>query len=139
LSKKGHSSLRVLSAQVEREDIQNFLTDSEQLNEQGDRENIDAVLQVSVAANTLAYDEIRKEAGNMCEALRELFKDEINQGFIDGEKKGKLEGKLEGRLEGRLETLISLVKDDILTLSEAAQRADMTEALFTEKMTHFRA
>lgn len=101
--------------------------------------DIDAVLQVSVAANTLAYDEIRKEAGNMCEALRELFKDEINQGFIDGEKKGKLEGKLEGRLEGRLETLISLVKDDILTLSEAAQRADMTEALFTEKMTHFRA
>jgi predicted transposase YdaD len=111
------------------------LTDSEQLNEQGDRDNIDAVLQVSVAANTSAYDEIRREAGHMCEALRELFKDEINQGFIDGEKKGKLEG----RLEGRLETLISLVKDDILTLSEAAQRADMTEALFTEKMTHFRA
>jgi hypothetical protein len=121
LSKKGHSSLRVLSAQVQREDIQNFLTDSEQLTEQGDRGNIDALLQVSVAANTSAYDEIRKESRHMCKAIEELFKDEIDKKVM----------------EGKIETLIALVKDNLITISEAAKRADMTEAVFTEKMAHF--
>jgi hypothetical protein len=106
---------------VQREDIQNFLTDSEQLTEQGDRENIDALLQVSVAANASAYSEIRKEAGHMCEAIQELFKDEIDKKVM----------------EGKIETLIGLVKDNLITISEAAKRAEMTEALFTEKMTNF--
>jgi hypothetical protein len=119
----------VLSAQVEQDDIQNFLTDSEQLMEQGDKENIDALLQVSVAANTSAYSEIRREAGHMCEAIQELFKDEID--------KKVMEGKSEGKREGKIETLIALVKDNLITLSEAAKRADMTEALFAEKMTQF--
>jgi hypothetical protein len=33
--------------------------------DQGDKENIDAVLQISMAANTSAYDAIRREAGHM--------------------------------------------------------------------------
>jgi uncharacterized protein YeaO (DUF488 family) len=89
--------------------------------DQGDKENIDAVLQISMAANTSAYDAIRREAGHMCEAFQELFKDELKE----REKKGSLE------------TLIGLVKDNLITLSEAAKRADMTEALFAEKMTQF--
>ena len=35
-------------------------------------------------------------------------------------------GRAEGRIEGVLKTLVQLVKDGILTLSEAAKRADMT-------------
>jgi hypothetical protein len=44
------------------------------------------------------------------------------------------EGREEGRKEGKLDTLFELVKDNILTVSEAAARAGMTEAIFTEKM-----
>jgi hypothetical protein len=36
--------------------------------------------------------------------------------------------------KGKLDTLFELVKDNILTVSEAAARAGMTEAIFTEKM-----
>jgi hypothetical protein len=79
LSKKGHSSLRVLSARVQREDIQNFLNDSEQLMEQGDRGNIDALLQVSVAANTLAYSEIRREAAKRADMTEALFAEKMTQ------------------------------------------------------------
>jgi predicted transposase YdaD len=43
-------------------------------------------------------------------------------------------GKEEGREEGKLDTLFELVKDNILTIQEAAERADMTEALFMKKM-----
>jgi hypothetical protein len=45
----------------------------------------------------------------------------------------------EERMEGKLETLFELVKDGILTASEAAKRANMTEMNFTEYMEKFKA
>ncbi|MDE7122076.1 MAG: hypothetical protein K2O42_07960, partial [Oscillospiraceae bacterium] len=43
------------------------------------------------------------------------------------------EGRAEGKAEGVLNTLLELVKDGILTLSDAAKRANMTVAEFEEK------
>ena len=43
-----------------------------------------------------------------------------------GEAKGRAEGRAEGKIEGILMTLVELVKDGILTLSEAAKRAHMS-------------
>jgi predicted transposase/invertase (TIGR01784 family) len=57
--------------------------------------------------------------------------------YEQGKQEGRQEGRLEGKHEGTLETLFGLVKDGILTLSEAAKRADMTEAIFAENMKHF--
>ncbi len=45
----------------------------------------------------------------------------------------------EAKAEGKLETLFDLVKDGILTIAEAAKRADMTETIFTENMKQFKA
>ena len=45
---------------------------------QGDKNNADAVLQVSVMANKKLYQAIRRDFG-MCEALKELMKDEIDK------------------------------------------------------------
>ena len=43
---------------------------------------------------------------------------------------GHLEGKEEGRAEGVLSSLVSLVKDGLISVSEAAKRADMSEEGF---------
>jgi hypothetical protein len=51
----------------------------------------------------------------------------------------RMEGRTEGRVEGKLEALFDLVKDGILTVSEAAKRADMSEVNFTENMKKFMA
>ena len=80
--KKEHISLRILSDKAEKEDVENFLQNAVKSNEQWEREYIDAVLQVSVSANRELYEQIREEAG-MCQALRELMKDE----FEDAEKR----------------------------------------------------
>lgn len=45
----------------------------------------------------------------------------------------------EGRSEGKLELLFDLVKDGIISIAEAAKRANMTEAVFTENMKQFKA
>ena len=42
-----------------------------------------------------------------------------------------LNSRKEGKLEGKLETLVGLVKDKIISISEGAKRADMTEKAFS--------
>jgi hypothetical protein len=52
---------------------------------------------------------------------------------------GLNEGIAEGMTRGTLKTLFSLVEDGVLTISEAAKRANMTEVIFTEKTKQFKA
>ena len=78
-----HSSLRVLSDSADREDVETFLQNSVKTSEPWEREDIDAVLQASVSANKELYEEIRRDSG-MCQALRELMKDEIEGAEVRG-------------------------------------------------------
>lgn len=82
LDKETHSSLRVLSRDVKEEDVRIFVKGAERLKEPGDRNNVDAILQVSVSANQGVYENIRRDRA-MCEALRELMKDEIDKEIED--------------------------------------------------------
>lgn len=50
------------------------------------------------------------------------------------EEKGIKKGHKEGLKEGRISTLISLVKDGLLTVSEAASRAEVSEDEFKSYM-----
>lgn len=58
----------------------------------------------------------------MCEVL-----DRIEARGIE---KGIEKGRLEGRQEGIISTLVSLVKDGILNVDEAAIRANMSTEVF---------
>ena len=57
------------------------------MNTPRDRQNVEAVLQVSVKANDELYREIRRDA-NMCDALRELMKDDIEREVSAARKLG---------------------------------------------------
>ena len=85
LERKAHCSLRVLTTQVEMQDAELFLEQIHYLESKNERSNIDSVLQVSVNANKQVYSLLRRQ-NEMCEALRELMKDEIEK-----ELKNKLE------------------------------------------------
>jgi hypothetical protein len=63
----------------------------------------------------------------MCEIMEKIANEE------------RMEGRNEGIKEGKLQTLFDLVTDGILTISEAAKRANMTEANFSENMQKFMA
>ena len=51
LDKETHRILRILSKHVREEDVRAFVEKAVQMSEPGDRNNVDAVLQVSVSAN----------------------------------------------------------------------------------------
>lgn len=74
-----HSSLRVLTKRARPEDVECFLRMAQGFTEPGDRRNADAVLQLSVSANRSVYEEVRRRDAAMCEALRDLMRDEIRE------------------------------------------------------------
>ena len=53
------------------------------------------------------------------------------------ERSLKEEGREEGKFEGSLSMLNNLVKDGILTLSEAARRVSMTEEEYVEHIREY--
>ena len=79
LNRETRRTLRVLSKHVKEEDVRAFVEDAALISEPGDRNNVDAVLQVSVSANKEIYEAIRRCDKVMCEALRELMKEDFEK------------------------------------------------------------
>ena len=86
-----HRALRVLSKNAMEEDVRGFIEEASRLTEPGDRNNADAVMQASVSANRVLYEKIRRCNPAMCEALRELMKDEIEREIEERERKISIE------------------------------------------------
>jgi hypothetical protein len=84
LNPETHSSLRILTDHANIEDVRRFLMQAGKMKEPGERDNIDAVLQASVAANFELYENVRRDS-IMCQAMRELMKDEIAEERKDAE------------------------------------------------------
>ncbi len=114
LERKAHCSLRVLTTQVEMQDAELFLEQIHYLESKNERSNIDSVLQVSVNANKQVYSLLRRQ-NEMCEALRELMKDEIEK---------ELENKLE---QGEKLQLIRQVLKKLQKGNSVEETADMLE------------
>ena len=71
------------------------------MNTPRDRQNVEAVLQVSVKANDELYREIKRDA-NMCDALRELMKDDLEDARKLGESEGEVRGEARGKVMGEV-------------------------------------
>ena len=71
-----------------------------------------------------------KEGNKMTDAMKELydiFKEESKDKWI---KEGRREGKKEGIKEGVINTLLMLVKDGIISVEDAAKRANISVSTF---------
>ena len=66
----------------------------------------------------------------MCEIIERNRAEARAMGHAEGRAMGRAEGRAEGCAEGRLSILTKLVKLNKLSVKEAADEADMTEADF---------
>jgi predicted transposase/invertase (TIGR01784 family) len=73
------------------------------------------------------YKETESGVNTMCEIMERLTTE------------AKTEGINEGINRGTFKTLYSLVEDGVLTISDAAKRAGVTEVVFEEKTRQFKA
>ena len=82
----------------------------------------DIVLQVIVNSNMEKVREWKGSERIMCEALRVLMADELN------------EERMEGQREGQIRAYASLVQDGIITVETGAEKAGMSVDDFTKEM-----
>ena len=113
-----HRALRVLSKNAMEEDVRGFIEEASRLTEPGDRNNADAVMQASVSANRVLYEEIRRRNPAMCEALRELMKDEIEREIEEQKQQAVLETERKISIE-----LIKNLMDSTKWTAEQAMEA----------------
>ena len=83
-----------------------------------------AMMNIIVRANEVIFEEVKGE--DMCEALRELFKDEIEA--------ATQKARTEALLEGESKAFIQLLREGILTVADVATRLNITEAEVKELM-----
>nr|WP_314757747.1 Rpn family recombination-promoting nuclease/putative transposase [uncultured Lachnoanaerobaculum sp.] len=99
-------------------------------------EHVDELLMLmSAMTNDYRFEETinevkGKENVTMCEVLDRVEAKGIEKGMEKGIAKGREEGIKEGIKEGTINVLISLVNDGILSISDAARRAGMSEESF---------
>ena len=79
-------------------------------------QNIDAVLQVSVSANKKLYEDIKRRDKDMCQALKDLMKDEI------------AEERAEATTDTNLGNIKELMKNMKWTAEQAMKALGFSEA-----------
>ena len=79
LEKGRYEALRILAPDADEDEVRRFIEGTDDLTDKDDKINADAILQVSVSANQKLYDKITRGDGIMCEALKELLKDDIDK------------------------------------------------------------
>ncbi len=88
--------------------------------------------------NREVFEETKKEGDYMCEALRELFSDEIEaekararrEGLEEGREEGIAEGRAEGRAEERVES-----QSVIFKLQEQIEMLNQTVSELKKKLS----
>lgn len=81
------SAIKAMAYKAEEEDIRRFILESSKYTEKGDKSDADAVLQIIAGANE---EMIRKMRGDerMCEALREIMAEDLQNAENKGMDKG---------------------------------------------------
>lgn len=130
LTAKEHLSLRMLSKNVNEEDAKSFILEYCGVQLPGDKQNVDAILQVSVNENRLLFDKIRRKSPEMCEALKDLMKEEIAEAVAAGEARGEARGEAKGEARGEIKSIIKLVLDGTISPETGVEKTNLTVEAF---------
>ena len=120
-----HVQLKALTNHLEESLMRQYLLQVSTF--EGREKNLaDIVLQVIVNSNMEKVREWKGSERIMCEALRVLMADELNE--------ERMEGRIEGQREGKIRAYASLVQDGIITVEIGAEKAGMSVDDFTKEM-----
>ena len=122
LEKGRYEALRILAPKAEEDEVRRFIEGTDDLTDKDDKMNADAILQVSVSANQKLYDKITRGDGVMCDALRELMKDEFDKTVTETketEKKDFAMNMLNGNEPlSKITKYTKLSKEEVLELAK---------------------
>lgn len=124
-----HRWLKALTKKLSREDAERFVEATKELTEPGDKNNADAVFEVSATANRALYDELRRDP-YMCNALREIMKEEMEE----EKEKGKEIGKEIGRKKQLVENVEAVKKKLKISTADACDILNVSSETYQEAL-----
>ncbi len=124
-----HVQLKALTNHLEESLMRQYLLRVSAFSER-EKNLADVVLQVIVNSNMEKVREWKGSERIMCEALRVLMADELNEERMEGQR----EGRVEGQREGQIRAYASLVQDGIIPVETGAEKAGMSVDDFTKEM-----
>ena len=101
LSVENQKWLTVLSNNLKQSEAERIVIQSESLTQKDAKLYADSVLQATIKANKAVFHKIRGESEYMCEALRELMKEDLDEAARIGEERGRELGEVHGREIGQ--------------------------------------
>ena len=93
LSTENQKWLTALSNNLKQKDAERIVLQSESLTQKDAKLYADSVLQATIKANKAVFHKIRGESEYMCEALRELMKEDLDEALAKGTELGREEGR----------------------------------------------
>ena len=120
LDPKEYAMFRVIRSGASDDEIRNFKNMAIRNRDAAYQKSVDNVFQVSVSANRESYARLMKEDPEMCEALRDLMKED----FIKERKAGEIRGAIKTyKRIGKLPTeIIGLIKVDFNLKQDEAEK-----------------
>jgi hypothetical protein len=116
-----HVQLKALTDHLDETLMRQYLLEVSAFEER-EKNLADVVLQVIVNSNMEKVQKWKGSEQTMCEALRVLMADELN------------EERVEGQREGQIRAYATLVQDGIITVEVGAEKAGMSVDDFTKEM-----
>lgn len=93
LSPENQKWLTALSSKLKQKEAERIVLQSESLTQKDAKLYADSVLQATIKANKAVFRKIRGESEYMCEALRELMKEDLDEALAKGTELGREEGR----------------------------------------------
>lgn len=110
LDKENHTCLTALTRKMDKDSAYRLAEFVADLTDKEDKDNADAVLQVAMQENMKLFDML-KEDEVMCDALREFFKDELQEANERGIAIGTEIGTANGIEIGKAEAIIEILEE----------------------------
>ena len=113
LDPREYAMFRVLRKGATDDEIRQFKDMAVRNKDASYLKSVDGVYQVSVSANRESYDRLMKEDPEMCEALRDLMKEEFEMTEARGQARGEAIGEARGEARGEVKGAIKLYRDEM--------------------------
>jgi hypothetical protein len=144
--REGHTVLHAMSKKMNEQQVRNILSEAEKMELPDDRTNMNAVMYVSMQANSNIYEKVRRnEAMYAYPALIEfyggLYKEKIEEEIKEEIKEKVREGKAEEKVETLVESIFNLMESakwDAMQAMSALRIPESEQPMYLERVEAMR-
>jgi hypothetical protein len=153
--REGHTVLHAMSKKMNEQQVRNILSEAEKMELPDDRTNMNAVMYVSMQANSDIYEKVRRNeamyaypaliefyGGLYKEKIEEEIKEEVKEEMKEEIKEKVREGKAEGKADALAESIFNLMESakwDAMQAMSALRIPESEQPMYLKRVEAMRS